>query len=74
MRPVAQLLRELDAHGITLAADGETLRVRAAGTIPDALRAELSARKPELLRRLTITPAPRGTPARAATSPTRARS
>ncbi len=68
VRPLAELLQELDARGITLAADGEKLRVRAASDVAASLRAELTARKHELLHYLTlrdgpIDVAPRGTPA-----------
>ncbi len=54
MRPLAALLEELARLGVVLEAAGDKLRVQAPpGNVDAALRAELAARKQELLDHLT---------------------
>jgi amino acid adenylation domain-containing protein/non-ribosomal peptide synthase protein (TIGR01720 family) len=57
MRPLDQLFAELSRRGVGLEAEGEALRVRGpSGAISGPLRAELAARKQELLAALTAEP------------------
>ena len=59
MRPLDELFAELARLGVGLEAEGGALRVRGpAGSIEPALRAELAARKAELLQALAGTEAP----------------
>jgi hypothetical protein len=47
------LLAELAALGVEVHTDGDSLKIRPAEAVPPKLRAELRARKPELVRHLT---------------------
>ncbi|SME90667.1 non-ribosomal peptide synthase domain TIGR01720/amino acid adenylation domain-containing protein [Tistlia consotensis] len=59
MRPLDELFAELERLGVGLEAEGGALRVRGpAGSIEPGLRAELAARKAELLQALAGTEAP----------------
>ncbi|KZD09516.1 hybrid non-ribosomal peptide synthetase/type I polyketide synthase [Oceanibaculum pacificum] len=59
MKPLPLLFAELSRLGVTLEADAGALRVRGpAGAVSPELRAEMAARKPEILARLTGAPTP----------------
>jgi amino acid adenylation domain-containing protein/non-ribosomal peptide synthase protein (TIGR01720 family) len=70
MRPLDELLHDLDALGVVVTSNGQRLRVRGpSGAVTTELRTEIAGRKAELLCRLARSPAEPASAPRGAEAP-----